>query len=644
MNSSPSMVQTLAQRLAEHPPFDGLSSELLTKTAASLRVRYLEADEVIFNEGEPARPEIYLLKRGTVAITRQDGDASVLVDLCDEGDLFGVRAQLADRPYAARAQAKEVSLLYVIPSAQLTGLMEADPKVALFFAADFAADLPSAQENRLEAVAAAREGFRSERTLSDPLTPVAPTRDVVSCASDTTIQAAAQKMQARGVGSIIVTDASFHPIGIVTDADLRAKVVAAAMDVSRPISEIMSAPVVTIEDGTSEATLIAIMMQRKLHHFAVTKDGTDRSAVVGVISEHDIWKTRGNHPTVILTEMRRAKTGDALKRLRDQAEDLLRDYLRAETSMTLVARVVSEINDALIQRALALALDELERAGRSPPCDFCWLALGSEGREEQLLRTDQDNALLWDDGGTNDEDGAQAYFLELGGRVVEYLVQSGFERCPGDVMASFAEWNRSLTRWKEQFHRWIVSPDPQATMRSNITFDFRPVGGQFELARRLKNYVLDEVKKDRAFLTFFAHAAVQNPPPLSFFRNEIVEKSGEHRSTFDIKGRAMMPLADAARVLTYDLAIDMYGSTADRWRHIAETEPNLARVAKEAAMAYEIMMRVRALEGLQRGDSGRYVHIQELSKLERQTLRNTFLVVEDVQLMLRSRFRLDMLR
>jgi CBS domain-containing protein len=141
-----------------------------------------------------------------------------------------------------------------------------------------------------------------------------------------------------------------------------------------------------------------------------------------------------------------------------------------------------------------------------------------------------------------------------------------------------------------------------------------------------------------------ARSAVQNPPPLSFFRNVIVERSGEHRDAFDIKARAMTPLADAARVLIYDFGIDIYGSTAERWNAIAEANDNLARLGREAAMAYEILMRIRAIEGLSKGTSGRYVHIKELNKIERQTLRSTFSVVKDVQLMLTSRYRIDFLR
>jgi CBS domain-containing protein len=181
-------------------------------------------------------------------------------------------------------------------------------------------------------------------------------------------------------------------------------------------------------------------------------------------------------------------------------------------------------------------------------------------------------------------------------------------------------------------------------MHTNIFFDFRPVFGGDALAAELKAYIFERIKDDRSFLAFFARNATQNPPPLSFFRNMVVERSGEHRDAFDIKARAMMPLADAARVLVYDLGINIYGSTAERWERIAQVDESLARLSGEAGMAYEILMRIRALEGLNRGSSGRYVHIKELNKLERQTLRSTFSVVKDVQLMLTSRYRIDFLR
>jgi CBS domain-containing protein len=604
----------------------------------------LEADEVVFEEGDPAKPEFYVVVKGEVAVSQQVDRETVLIDVCDGGDIFGVRALLADRPYAASTQAKDDTLLYVLSKKALEELLRDEPRVAMFFAADFAADAPQARDrNRLEAVRDARRHERRAGASGDDVRRVEPVRDVLTCAPNTTIRHAASLMSQRNVGSILIVDEERRPIGIVTDSDLRSKVVGQGRDVSGLISEIMSSPVLTVDDQTTLSLLIATVMKKHLHHFAVTEDGTAATPVVGIVSEHDILKTQGSHPTVILSEMGRAKTKKRLRALRDQAEELLRQYLEDEVGMGFLSNMISEINDTLIRRAIFLSLEELAERGMTPPVAFCWLALGSEGREEQLLRTDQDNAILYADPG---EDGgaAESFFLELGKLVVDVLVQAGFERCPGDVMASNPKWNQPLASWKRYFADWIREPENIAVMHTNIFFDFRPVYGDAALAADLKGHIFERIKVDRSFLSFFAKNATRNPPPLSFFRNMIVERSGEHRDAFDIKARAMMPLADAARVLVYDLGIDIYGSTAERWRRIGETHEDLARLAGEAGMAYEILMRVRALEGLSRGDSGRYVHMKELNKLERQTLRNTFSVVKDVQLMLTSRYRTDFIR
>jgi CBS domain-containing protein len=637
------MIQTVANRLSRHPPFDRLEPELLDRVSRSIRIRYLEPGEVVFETGQPAKPEFYVVVKGQVAVTQPIDGEQVLIDVCDGGDIFGVRALLADRNYLATTQAKEDTLLYVLPKEQLDRLVRDEPRVALFFAAGFAADLPQSMDaNRLAAVGEARRHDKQTRP-SDDTRRVDPVRDVLMCDPVTTIREAAAMMGERNVGSILIVDEGRRPRGIVTDSDLRSKVVAQAKDVSSPISDIMSSPVLTIDDQSTLSSMIATVMRKHLHHFAVTEDGTPDTPVVGIVSEHDILKSQGSHPTVILSELSRAKTKQRLRLIRDQAEELLRQYLEDEVGMGFLSNMISEINDTLIRRAIRLSLDEMSDTWGQPPVPFCWLALGSEGREEQLLRTDQDNAILYADPG-DDEGAASRFFLELGEKVVDVLVEAGFARCPGDVMASNPKWNQPLTAWKRYFSNWVREPEKEAVMHTNIFFDFRPVWGESALASKLKSHIFECIENNRLFLAFQARNAVQNPPPLSFFKNMIVERSGEHRDAFDIKLRAMTPLTDAARVLIYDLGIEMYGSTAERWQAIAECNDKLARLAGEAAMAYEILMRIRAIEGLTRGTSGRYVHIKELNKLERQTLRNTFSVVKDVQLMLTSRYRTDFLR
>ncbi len=272
---------------------------------------------------------------------------------------------------------------------------------------------------------------------------------------------------------------------------------------------------------------------------------------------------------------------------------------------------------------------------------FCVLSLGSEGREEQLLRTDQDNAIIYEDVQEYLKEKAQEYFLKIGSEIVEILIKCGISPCPGDIMASNPKWVQPLSVWEEYFSDWILKPTEQALLNASIFFDFRPVAGHFSLSEQLTEHIYQEVSKKHFFLNFLAKNAYLNPAPLGFFKGFIVEKSGEHRDQFDIKARAMMPLADLARLLTLSHGLVKINNTFKRYEKLAELEPNHIELFIQAGKAYEILMRMRALEGLQQGTNGRYLNPESLGKLQKQLLRNTFSPISELQEIVKIRFQLD---
>lgn len=477
--------------------------------------------------------------------------------------------------------------------------------------------------------------------------PVEPSRDVLTCPPGASVRDAARAMGDRGVGSIVVVDGGGRPLGILTDSDLRVRVVAAGVDVDATrVEEVMSAPVRCVPEGLRLVELVTEMIGRRVHHLVVTADGTADAEVIGVLSERDVLYAQGANPTVILHGLRRARRPRRIRDLRDRAETLLAAYLDAEVQMGFVCRLLSEVNDVLVRRCLQLAVRELAAEGRPAPegVPWAWLALGSEGREEQLLRTDQDNAIVYGDPPEDRAAEVAAWFLELGGRVVDRLEGAGFARCPGDVMASNPYWNQPLSSWRSRFARWVSVPDPKALMDATIAFDFRPVAGDPALGEALRDHVLSLVAGEPLFLARLAQLATRNPSPQGWFGRLRTERGGEHAGTFDLKARAMAPLADAARVLVYDLGLSPWGSTAARWARIGEAVPDHARLARDAALAHEAQLRLRARSGLRRGDSGRYVEVDELASIERRVLEGTFGVVSDVQRWITARYRLELLR
>lgn len=628
--------------LKGHPPFQLFDKNTLLSLSGQAIVQYRPKGEVIFQQGTMPGGLIYVLKEGAVHLFHEENGAQELVDQCDEGELFGLRPLLAADAYALTAIAAEETLLYAIPVEPFREAAEQSPGVLMYIASNFA----SGWQRRTTPESKGKIFIDTASTGADALQlieiqPIDQSRPPVVCTPEQPIQEAAGIMTEKEVGSIIIVNEQRHPIGIVTDKDLRKKAATGRVPIGAPVSEIMSQPVITAHPSITVADVQMRMVQHKIHHLCLTEDGSNGSPIVGVITEHDLLVVQGNNPAVFLREIKRAKTTSELMHIRERAEQLLEKYIRQEVAIAYIATIITEINDALIQRVIRLAEQRIEDENRQPPqARFCWLTLGSEGREEQLLRTDQDNALVFEDVPEQEYETAKSYYLQLSRHVTTMLHECGFEYCPAEMMASNPKWCMSLREWKEQFSRWMLEPDPQSVMLCTVFFDYRPVYGHSELSEALTAHIFSIIEQEKIFLSFLAKNALENPPPLTFFRDFMVERSGEHQHEFDIKARAMMPLTDAARVLTLYHKIPTVNNTFRRFETLAQREPANRELYEQAADAYEILMRYRTLQGLKQRNSGRFFNPSELSKMERILLRNSFRPIQDLQSLLKTRFQL----
>lgn len=631
--------------LKNYPPFSLLEEGVLLDIAAKIKIRYVQAQSLVFTQGEETQKEIYLVKEGAIHLLHSTEGETQLVEVCDQGEIFGLRPLAGTPIYTLSAKVVEESLLYVIPTAVLLPIIEAHPKVAWYFAQSFAAGNASLSQNKQD-----RSLFSAHPTSVDKafelveIQSIGHSKKPVTCSLNTSIRDAAQTMRSRNVGSIVITDQENVALGILTDRDLRNKVVTGDIGLEQAVSEIMSHPVVTMTPQLTVADVQILMMKHGIHHLVLTENGTNTSPIVGVISEHDLLVIQGNNPAVLIREIKRCNNGQELKMIREKAETLLKKYLFKEVAIGFISSMITQVNDAIIVRAIQLAEEALAEEGHlSPGIRWCWLALGSEGREEQLLRTDQDSALVFEDVQEDRLAITKAYFLQLAQKITKLLFECGFDYCPGNMMASNPAWCLPLSSWKKQFSAWILTPTQQHVLYSNIFFDFRPIWGHLPLADELTTHIFDTIGKRETFLSFMAKNALQNAAPLTFFRQFMVERGGEHKDQFDIKGRAMMPLADAARVLILAAQLPQVNNTFRRFDKLAELEPQNKALFEQAADAYEILVRYRALQGLKNNTSGRYFKPSELSKMERLNLRNSFKPLRELQDLLTVRFRLNFL-
>ncbi|WP_397362966.1 DUF294 nucleotidyltransferase-like domain-containing protein [Olleya sp. R77988] len=632
------MKNTIAERILDFlkgfPPFDALSYEQLLTISSQVKVQYLESDTTVFKKGDVVSDQFYVVKDGAIGVY---SDTS-LVDQCDEGDIFGLRAVIRKDHYLLDAKAIEESIIYSISATLLEDIIISNPKANQFIIASFATNTRNPYSNEDKGTLFANvPALQSDASSYTEVQSAQYSKNPIVCNTELSVKEASQIMSQNKVGSIVITK-NKQPIGIITDKDLRNKIATGLHAITEKVDTIMSSPVITFPENISVAEAQIGMLKNDISHLCITKDGTPNSELTGILSEHDIIVIHGNNPSVLIKEIKRATSAETLQFIRKKAQNLLEGYLKQNIPISFISKIISAINDAITKRIITMSISQLNQ---EPPTTFAWLAIGSQGRKEQLLLTDQDNALVFQD--TEDDSTTKAYFLKLATAVNKKLATVGFELCPANMMASNPKWCLSVTDWKAQFKNWITHPDADKIMLCNIFFDYDWVYGDQSLISEMSNSIFEAIDSYEIFMSFMGQNALKNPPPLSFFRNFLVEDSGEHKDQFDIKARAIMPLVDAARLLILSHNIKDFNSTIERYKKLAEIEPQNKDLYHSCINAFRVLLRFRTKQGLKHNDSGRFVDVNRLSKADRLKLKGSFKPIKDIQDVLKTRFKLSQL-
>lgn len=628
--------------LKEYPPFNLLKKNELLEIANNIVVSYLPAGKRIFEEGMPPKNYFYVIREGIIELTKHINGINTLVDIREEGDLIGLRPMFVDEPYISTATAKEDTLLYAIEVSKVKYLLESDPKIALYFARSFATGISyNLTPERKDSLHLALHKQREQNAQLTEIQQIEVTRKAYTCRLDTPIKEAAQLMAAKETSLLVVVNAHQHPIGVVRDVELRKNVVTGNIKREAPVSEIYVPIAITASAKATIADISILQVKNLVNHILITEDGTPNSPVWGIYAEHDIIVQQGNTPSSIMAQITNAEDINDLKLVRNKADLLIQQYLLHEVSIAYISSIITEINDYIVHKSIKLAQNILANQGHQmPDARFAWITVGSGGREEQILRTDQDNAIVFEDVAAEDYTQVKAYFLLLATEVNKMIKKAGFKYCPAEMMARNPKWCLSLGEWKAQFEEWIDKPDGQNLLYSTIFFDFRPTYGDHNLTEALATFIFQKLQTNEYFLTQMAKVALYNPPPLSFFKNFMVEKDGAHKDEFDIKVKAMRPLTDAARVLILSYQFPKINNTFKRFEKLAELDPPNKDLYESAADAFEILMRTKAINGLKNNNTGRYFKPEELNKLEKMMLKNCFTPIRDLQQLLSNRFRL----
>lgn len=635
------MKNTIASRvqdfLKNYPPFTKLPKNTLFNIAKNVEILYFEENEVIFSQNDAPHKHFYIVNEGAIRLYRFAEGKKHVVDICDEGDLFGLRPLIMNENYLMGAAANEETIIYGIPIEDFNNIILNFPLVSQFLLASFATNTRNPFEDKHKGKLFAN--ISAIKKVENPFSEtqsVKYTKSPITCSKNTFVKEAATIMTNKVIDSIIVTENNL-PIGIITDKDMRTKIGTGLHKISETVEHIMSSPVETFQENLSIAEAQIARLKHKVSHLIITKDGTPNTEIVGIITDHDLNTSHGNNPMFLMKEIKNARDAETLKYVRTKATNLTKGYLEQEIPIYFVTKVISEINNAITKKAIRLSVKEI---GIEPPVKFSWFAVGSQGRQEQLLMTDQDNALVFENVPEKEYDAVKKYFLLLATKITEKLHIVGYEYCPANIMASNTKWCLSYNEWKAQFKDWIKNPIPKKILLSIIFFDFELIYGDKTLYSKLSKRIIKYIKKNQIFLSFLSKATLENPAPLGFFKQFLVEEDGENKDNFDIKSRAIRPLVDAARIFSLYHGIEE-NNTIARYEKLMEIEPQNKEVFESCANAFKILLQFRTLQGIANNDSGKYVDINSLSKADRLKLKSCFKPIKNIQDSLKLRFNVS---
>jgi CBS domain-containing protein len=475
----------------------------------------------------------------------------------------------------------------------------------------------------LESVHARRPESRSidptARRIGDLIS-----RSLLTCPSAATLREGAERMVAAGAEVIVVLDAAGEPVGTVCDSDLR-RAVAQGLAGSTRIDAAMASPAVTIGSEAYFFEAVQALLRHRRRHLVVLEDGRP----LGVIADTDLLGARAPGPLYVSLRIQGAATLDELAALGAARLDAVRLLQRAGLQAQRIARISAEINDQLVGRILSLVEAQLGPA----PVAYCWLGLGSEGRREQTLHTDQDNALIFADPPAELADRAAGYFAELAERVVAALERGGLPRCKGGVNASNPRWCQPLGAWRALFAEWVNRPRPEALLHSAIFFDLRAVGGESGLADALWENLARWIPRSPAFTKLLLAETLAHRPAIRPLGGFMLDH-GEQRGRVELKWGGLMPVVEPARIFALSRGITLT-NTADRLRELRRLGYLGERDADDLIGAYEFLMGLRIRRQLDQLQAGQEpddrVSPAELPRVEAVMLREHLKVVTQLQ-------------
>jgi CBS domain-containing protein len=621
----------IKQFLSLHPPFNELNDDVLEQITHNIQISYFRKLSPIIQMDSKIH-DLYVIRSGAVELFSRKGE---LHNRLSEGDLFGQMGLLTNNKVVFPVTAIEDTLVYCIPEALFHELHQTHEVFADYVELDDKARLRQAVQ------ANAQQDDLSTSKVSALLT-----GDVASINQNATIAEAARKMADDNVSALLVLkeaigvtvatlkddDDDSQLLGIITERDLCTRVLAAGISPQERIASVMSTEIITLDHNAYVYEAMLMMLRYQVHHLPILKEKTP----IGIIETTDIVRYQSQNSLLLVNSIFYQNSIEDLVQLSAQVKDSFVRLVNEDANTHMIETAMSVIGRSFKQRILELA----ELNFGPPPIPYCFLALGSMGRDEQLIVTDQDNAIILDN--SYDPVLHNDYFEQLANYVCDALDKCGYSYCTGEIMATNPIWRMTRTEWEACFSDWIDNPVPKALLNASIFFDLDGVFGQLKWAKQLNRFIVKKAKTNSRFLACLARNALNRTPPLGFFKNFVMEKDGRHNNSINLKRRGTAPLADVIRV--HALAIGSHSKNSfERLDDIIEANilPQGRGRDLRDALEFISMVRIRhqAFDVENSIEPDNNIEPDHLSDFERRNLKDAFQVLSNAQNFLKYRYQ-----
>lgn len=617
-------------------PFDTLPTEVLETVATQLQEITYKKDTIIYQEGVTKMKGVEIIVNGSYESFFYDSMQNKrLPEIHGPGFCYGGVSILLNRRQSLRTvMANKGTLVYFLHRRDFRTLCRTYEAFFHHFSAEFGKRMQNEEfAHFFKRPANFEESYLAADQMYSRKIESVEYRPIAQCVASTPIFEAAKVMGTQKVSCLFITDNADKIIGYVTDITLRDQVIALKRNPDDAVETIMANPVVSVDADAYVYEALLMMFSTKTRYLLVERDGE----FIGFLSRNKLMSEEAESPLVFVQSVKSAVSDEELKKKWDAVPALVNQLLQRGINAQIANQVITTIADTIAQKVIEQVIADLGQ----PPARFVFMVLGSEGRKEQTFKTDQDNAIIYEDKANEHREEVRAYFLEFADRVSTKLNTTGFVFCTGGFMAKNPKWTHSLSHWKRNYEYWMDESIPETVINFSTFFDCRSIYGDESIIEELHEFINELLQKPLDKLFFhMAKNAMQYEPPLTFFRNIRTFTKGS-REVFDIK-RTMSPIVDMIRVYALKHRIFKV-NTGERLKALYEKGVFNEADYHELSQSYYFLMSMRLKKQARQlmydhTDPDNYIDINGLTNIEQVTLKEIFRVIQQFQSRLRMSF------